>query len=207
MKFSTLTVATVAALACSMSPPAAQCWGGSGWNGQWYGGPGWYGYGYDGVAWGWTPPYVFYGYGSPYHPTGYTTSGGVNSDLRTAFYSAPVDAGNGAVINVHVPPHARVFFDGASTQAPGPFRRYASPPLAADRTYTYEIRAAWTENGGTLERTRQIDVRRGQVVNVDFLAKADAERDKKSSDEFTPPPRPVQPPKPETPDEKKPPTH
>jgi uncharacterized protein (TIGR03000 family) len=112
-----------------------------------------------------------------------------------------VDPGNGALVDVHVPAHARVFFDGAPTEAPGPYRRFASPPLAPNRTYTYEIRAAWTENGGTTERTRKVEVHPGQQVNVDFLAKSERERKAKSSDEYSPPPRP---PKAETPDENKP---
>jgi hypothetical protein len=97
-----------------------------------------------------------------------------------------------------------------------------SPPLDANHSYTYEITAAWTENGGTTERTHKVQVRPGQPVNVDFLAKSGTEREIKSSDEFSPPPRPPkadstdenkpqapppprQPPKPENPDENKPP--
>ncbi len=208
---------TVAVLAWWVSPAAAQS---PGWDSLWYGGPG--GYGYTWIGWGWAAPYASYGYGSPYHPTGSTTSGGITSDLRTAFYSAPVDPGNGALVDVHVPAHARVFFDGAATQSPGPYRRFASPPLAPDRSYNYEIRAAWTQDGGTVERTHQVEVRRGQRANIDFLAKSGTERETKSSDEFSPPPRPPKadspdqikpstappprpPAKPESPDENKPP--
>jgi uncharacterized protein (TIGR03000 family) len=219
--FSTLAVATLAVLAWSVSPAAAQ-WGAP--NDSWYGVPGSYGFGYGWMGWGWTPPYVYYGYGSPYHPTASTTSGGVYTDRFTAFYSGPSEAGNSNVarINVHVPPHARVFFGGAPTQAPGPFRQFVSPPLDPSRTYTYEIRAAWTQDGGTVERTRKVKVHPGQPANVDFLAKSGADREIRSSDEFSPPPRPPQPnspdenkastpprpeqpPKPENPDEKKPP--
>ena len=220
--FSTLVVATLAVLAWSVSPAAAQCWGG---NGPWYGGSygnGYgYGYGYGGIGWGWTPPYVYYGYGSPYHPTGYTTSSGENAERRTAFYSGGTDTEdrNVARINVRVPPHARVSFEGSRTHYPGEFRHFVSPPLDPNRTYTYEIRSAWTENGGTTERTRNVNVHPGQQVNVDFLAKSGPDHGVRSSDEFSPPPQrpkpesldenkapaPPQPPKPETPDEKKPP--
>jgi uncharacterized protein (TIGR03000 family) len=113
------------------------------------------------------------------------------------------ESSNSARINVHVPAHARVYFDGAPTWAPGPFRQFVSPPLSGNRTYAYEIRAAWTENGGTTERTRKVEVHPGQPVNVDFLAKSGTEREIRSSDEFSPPPRPGQPPKAESPDENK----
>ena len=197
-----LAVVALAVLAWSVSPAAAQCWGG---NGQWYGGPGGYGYGYSGIGWGWTPPYVFYGYGSPYHPTGSTTSGGDTAERRTAFYSGPMDSesANGARINVHVPPHARVFFDGATTRQPGPFRQFVSPPLEANHTYTYEIRAAWTENGGTVERTRKLEVHRGQQVNVDFLTRGGPEHDMKGGDQINAPPRPGEQPPPPKPEEDK----
>jgi uncharacterized protein (TIGR03000 family) len=135
-----------------------------------------------------------------------------------------MDSGNpdGARISVQVPPHARVYFDGAPTSAPGPLRQFVSPPLSRNHNYTYEITAAWTENGGTVERTRKVEVSPGQPVNVDFLAKSGTARETKSSDEFSPPPRPRkpdatdenksstppplrQPPKPESPEENKPP--
>src|SRR5262249_36906352 len=159
-----------------------------------------------------------YGYGSPYHPTASTTSGGVYRDRFTAFYSGPTgsESPNSALIRVHVPPHARGYFDGAPTSAPGPFRQFVSPPLHPNASYTYESTAAWTENGGTTGRTRRVEVRPGEPVNVDFLAKSGSEREIKSSDEFSPPPRPKagspdenkpqtpptprQPPKPENPD-------
>jgi uncharacterized protein (TIGR03000 family) len=185
----TLMVATLAVLSWSAAPASAQGWG---WRGGWFGAP-WYsgGYGYSG--WGWAPygsygwpnyygGYAYYGtpswggYTSFYNPS-YAAYGsnasdyGAGSEGYTSFYSGP-NANqnfNGVRLNVHVPPDARVYFSGQPTSQGGEFRQFVSPPLDPSKDYTYEIRAIWTENGRPVDRTRKLDVRNGQVVNIDFL--------------------------------------
>ena len=95
--------------------------------------------------------------------------------------AGPTDStsSDSARINIHVPPHARVFFDGAPTLQPGEFRQFVSPPLEPNRTYSYEIRAAWTENGGTVEERRKLEIRRGQELKIDFLAERHRAKDKR----------------------------
>jgi uncharacterized protein (TIGR03000 family) len=110
--------------------------------------------------------------------------------------AGPTDSENGdsARINIHVPPHARVFFDGSPTQQPGEFRQFVSPALQPNRTYSYELRAEWTENGGTAEEMRKLEVRRGQELKIDFVAEHAAEqkiRDREAIKATPPPPTPA----------------
>jgi uncharacterized protein (TIGR03000 family) len=71
---------------------------------------------------------------------------------------------------IHVPPDATVYFDGDLTRGQGEVRRFVSPPLDPDGSYTYEIRAVWEENGRTVDRVKKIHVRAGQLNTLDFLA-------------------------------------
>jgi uncharacterized protein (TIGR03000 family) len=114
--------------------------------------------------------------------------------------AGPTDStsSDSARINIHVPPHARVFFDGAPTRQPGEFRQFVSPPLEPNRTYSYEIRAAWTENGGTVEERRKLEIRRGQELKIDFLAERATEQKIRDAEEIKAPP-PTRPPVPESP--------
>jgi uncharacterized protein (TIGR03000 family) len=132
-----------------------------------------------------------------------------DSALPAAAGPTDTETSDSARISIHVPPHARVFFDGAPTQQPGEFRQFVSPPLEPNRTYTYEIRAAWTENGDTVVHTRELEVRRGQELKIDFLAERAAEHPIRSAEGIkatppSPPPtseKPTPQPAPEKPEE------
>jgi uncharacterized protein (TIGR03000 family) len=78
---------------------------------------------------------------------------------------------------IHVPPDATVYFDGELTRGQGEVRRFESPPLEPDASYTYEIRAVWEENGRTVDRVKKIHVRAGQLNALDFLALSRDPRD------------------------------
>jgi uncharacterized protein (TIGR03000 family) len=204
-----LFVAALAVLAWSATPASAQRWG---WGGRGYGD----GYGYGG--WGsyrygnyYGPSYSSYGYyGRPYYgggyssyynPSGYASGScccdggdgyayGGQSAGYSSFYSGPTGENQNAVrMNVHVPSDARVFFDGEQTREQGEFRQFVSPALEPNENYTYEIKASWMENGRPVERTRKLQVRAGQRLNVDFLAMGQG-RDTRSNEELNAPPRP-----------------
>jgi uncharacterized protein (TIGR03000 family) len=66
-------------------------------------------------------------------------------------------------------PDAQVWFQGVPVQRSGTDREYESPPLQPDRTYHYDIRARWTENGQTYDQTRTVPVHAGDRVTVSFL--------------------------------------
>jgi uncharacterized protein (TIGR03000 family) len=105
-----------------------------------------------------------YNYGNRYQGYGYDNSGGYNNP------GSNDQDPNAAFMNVRVPSNAQVWFDGENTQQRGDLRRFVSPPLDPGKTFTYEIKASWTENGRQVERTRKVHVRSGQRVNVDFMA-------------------------------------
>jgi uncharacterized protein (TIGR03000 family) len=74
------------------------------------------------------------------------------------------------MIGIRVPSDAQIWFDGDKTSQTGSFRQFVSPQLEPDKTYTYQIRAKWIKDGGSVEQTRTVAVRAGQHVGVDFLA-------------------------------------
>ena len=83
--------------------------------------------------------------------------------------------GNSAIIDVRVPPNAQIWFEDQPTTQAGTFREFISPPLEPDRTFTYDVRARWMENGRPVERTRHINVHAGDQLNVDFRAQTGGE--------------------------------
>jgi uncharacterized protein (TIGR03000 family) len=153
-----------------------------------------YGYGYPGFGYG----YPSYDYGYPSYgyayPSYYPSGGGLYGDLGTttsAYYTPPDDAGpytapvydfsaNGAAepaprandgaatVTVRVPPDAEVWFDGKRTTQRGEDRVYQSPPLRGDTSYTYDVRARWSENGKATDETRHITVHANGRTEVDF---------------------------------------
>jgi len=65
--------------------------------------------------------------------------------------------------------NAAVYFEGTRTQQTGHQREFVSPPLAPGRSYTYHVRAVWTDSGGQQhDETRDVPVYAGQWLAVDF---------------------------------------
>jgi uncharacterized protein (TIGR03000 family) len=79
----------------------------------------------------------------------------------------PLDP-NSVTMNVRVPAGAEIWFEGSKTGQTGTTRTFVSPPLEPGRGFTYEVRARWTDNGKEVDRTRQVHVRAGEKVDVDF---------------------------------------
>jgi uncharacterized protein (TIGR03000 family) len=73
-----------------------------------------------------------------------------------------------AVLSVHVPPNAEVWFDGNPTQLTGSDRTFQSPPLPAGPSYHYAVRARWTEDGKAVEQFQMVKVQAGQQSRVSF---------------------------------------
>lgn len=146
-------------------------------------------YGYGGYGYGlgyWNYPYV--GSTSAYYgpSVGDTTAvpSTVTVDVGTpAAYEAPAQD-NVAHLRVAVPADAELWFDGVRTQQTGTEREFVSPPLAPGRSYHYEVRARWTENGRAIDQMRRIEVRANEWKDVDFSQPAAA------LDTATPPPLP-----------------
>ena len=73
-------------------------------------------------------------------------------------------------IDLQVPAGAEVWFGGPKTMQTGSFRRFVSPPLTPGRDYAWTVRVRWTEDGRTIDRTRNLSVRAGDRLRLDYAA-------------------------------------
>ena len=87
----------------------------------------------------------------------------------TGLVSADVLNNGTAMLKVHLPADAKLYFGTTESTGPsGSMRLFRSPSLDPGSNYQYYLRARWTENGNTVERTRNVPVHANDVVNVDF---------------------------------------
>ncbi len=144
------------------------------------------GFGRFGVYVGPGPGYYYGPYNGYYGPysSNYYSPGWWNNyysspaPVQRSYYADPLD--RSASVTVLLPTmDAQVWFNDTLMTQQGRERLFTTPAL--DHQGSYAIRARWTDNGKTIDQTRTIDVRPGQVMTVDFrLAPA----------ENLPPPRP-----------------
>jgi uncharacterized protein (TIGR03000 family) len=146
-----------------------------GYNGGYVYGPGGYGgYGYGGYGYGGYGMQPMYGQGLM---PGYVLGPNGITNTISGYFSPGQQLGAGlglgvdsrsALIEVRVPPNARVSFDGDGTTQTGTDRLFSSPPLSSGQAYHYTVKARWEQNGRQVERTRRVEVRAGQRSQVDF---------------------------------------
>ena len=91
-------------------------------------------------------------------------------------------------ITVRVAPDAQIWFDDTATKQTGTLREFESPPLTPGKTYTYDIRAQWRENGREVTQSRHIGVQAGGRVTVDFTSPS--AQDNAAPPTVSPPPPP-----------------
>jgi uncharacterized protein (TIGR03000 family) len=84
--------------------------------------------------------------------------------------AAPAAADAPATVTVTVPVGATLTIDGQRTEQMTAVRQFISPPLAAGRTYTYNLQATYTWEGATVSRQRKIEVSAGSSVAVDMAS-------------------------------------
>jgi uncharacterized protein (TIGR03000 family) len=77
--------------------------------------------------------------------------------------------GNSALVNIYVPANAEVWIDDVKTKQVGETRSFKSPPLEPGKTYLYDIRVHWVENGQDMDSKRTIKVQAGRTAHVDFV--------------------------------------
>jgi uncharacterized protein (TIGR03000 family) len=140
-----------------------------GWYGGWYGG-----LGYGGLGYVYRYPGYYYGSRYPvYSSDSYYTEPAYSSTYQSYY---PADNGyqvadpNTAGFIVRVPdPNAKVWFENYQTQQRGMVREFTTERLDPNRTYTYRVRARWTDNTGrAIDQTRDVTLRAGQQTNIDF---------------------------------------
>jgi uncharacterized protein (TIGR03000 family) len=102
-----------------------------------------------------------------------SVGGTPNVQTRRSFYS-PAEMGDRASIEVLLPDaSAQVRFDDSKTEETGTDRLYTSPALNPGKTYTYTVKAQWTDKGEEVTRTADVRVQAGRVTLVDFRGKGD----------------------------------
>jgi uncharacterized protein (TIGR03000 family) len=84
--------------------------------------------------------------------------------------------GDVALIDVRLPATAELTFQGKRMNMLGSFRRFVTPPLRADQSYGYDVRATWTENGRPVTQERHVRVAPGDRLTIDFTEAAPIER-------------------------------
>jgi len=163
-------------------------YGNYGYGGYGYGNYG-YGYGrygspYYGSTWGYNPSVSVWGYNpsSSYFPS-YAMPSYSYSEPSYAYNTPAISSQSfypptspqmaPASVQVKVAPDAEIWFDGSATQQRGPVRDFVTPALDPSRSYSYQVRARWTENGQSRDETRTVSVQGGQTAFVDFNRPAD----------------------------------
>jgi uncharacterized protein (TIGR03000 family) len=113
------------------------------------------------------------GYAYPGRPFFHKTPPYFAAPAPVAFESVPGEAGMStgpapAVVCVHVPSDAQVWFDGTPTQLTGSDRTFQSPALPAGEAFHYAVRARWTEGGKSFEQFQMVTVQAGRQAQIRF---------------------------------------
>jgi uncharacterized protein (TIGR03000 family) len=73
-------------------------------------------------------------------------------------------------IDIHLPADAELFIQDVKMPQTGSSRRFVSPPVEADRNYTYSVRVVWKDKDREVSETRKLRVRAGDHQSVTFVA-------------------------------------
>jgi uncharacterized protein (TIGR03000 family) len=150
-----------------------------GWNGGYYGyGGSSYPRSYNNYGYG----YGSYPYGSRYYyePRTFQAAPAVtfgspipSTTYQSAYPSMQGDQNrdpNVATVRLRLPSDARLWLgeQEMSAQQQGNERVFVTPSLTPGTDYFYRVKAQWTENGQTVERSRRVAVRAGESISVDL---------------------------------------
>jgi uncharacterized protein (TIGR03000 family) len=141
------------------------CWGCRGYS---YGCGGCYGYSYGcGGCRGYS-----YGCGGGYGCSGYVSTGCYGC---YGYVAAPVAGktvvqadGPPARVIVQVPEGAKLTVDGEVTQSTAAVRTFETPALPAGRSYTYQLKVEYQQDGKAVTRSRTVTLESGRTVNLDL---------------------------------------
>jgi len=115
-----------------------------------------------------------YSSGSYFTEPTYSSVAPSRPTTTTSFYyspangEAPANMTEKAEIEVRLPANAELWLDGAPTAQRGQTRTFESPPLELGRTFTYEFRARWMEDGQVKEDARRVDAFAGAKKKIEF---------------------------------------
>lgn len=102
----------------------------------------------------------------------------VPEDRKRISLTAPA-GGDRATVIVRLPSDAKLFAEGRQLALTSSERTFVSPPLQTGPEYTYLFRVEYVRDGETIARTKQVAVKAGGTVTVEFLdgvAKAEPAR-------------------------------
>jgi len=91
-----------------------------------------------------------------------------SATTQQSLYYSPPQTDNSAQIRVLVPAGAQVWVGGELTSQTGSERVFSSPVIQPGRTYTYEVKARWMQEGEPVEQVKQVRVQANQTTTVDF---------------------------------------
>jgi len=112
-----------------------------------------------------------------YVDPGYPQVAGTPADSsRDSLYYAPEPVDNTARLRILVPADAKVWVGGQETGQSGQEREFGSPPLTPGKSFTYEVKARWMQNGEPVEQTRKVKVMANRTTTVDFGPVAEVDR-------------------------------
>jgi len=84
-------------------------------------------------------------------------------------FQQPQTPPDNALITVRLRPDAKLMVDDMPTNETGPVRQFVIPgSLERGKTYHYNLKAEWNENGQPVKRERKVDFQAGGQVVVDF---------------------------------------
>ena len=105
-----------------------------------------------------------------YSPPTVESSGGrsVLPEVRELETLDPSVTDGGALITIHVPADAEVWFDGDLTKQRGDVREYKTGHLPVGQLYHSDIRARWKDSGRVVDQTRSVPASANRRTQVDF---------------------------------------
>lgn len=82
----------------------------------------------------------------------------------------PAEPGDVAEIDLRVPADAELWFQGIKVKQTGTVRMLVTPPLKSGRSYGYEIRATYSDNGRDVTTVRSLRVHAGDRLQALLIA-------------------------------------
>ncbi len=82
---------------------------------------------------------------------------------------SPSDTSQIAMLNVQLPmANAEVWLNDTLTTPQGMDRQFQSPPLDSSKSYSYTVKARWTDDVKVMEKTKDVKVEPGKTSTVSF---------------------------------------